>query len=139
MYSYKEDYCYQKTNFSVFIQFFSSISTKTTVITTTTTMVATGGNGPLVPHMRPYAPRRHFEWMGDSPPSLQMYFWGGLRLCMALKVLLRSGDDASPQHWSILRTIHTLNSPQNYICLLKKVVAHPFDALMQSVRPHVVH
>jgi hypothetical protein len=37
---------------------------------------------------------------------------------MALKALLCSGDDESPQHWSILRAIHTLNSPKNYICLL---------------------
>jgi hypothetical protein len=37
---------------------------------------------------------------------------------MALKALLCSGDDESPQHWSVLRAIHTLNSPQNYIRLL---------------------
>jgi hypothetical protein len=34
---------------------------------------------------------------------------------MALKVLLCSGDDELPQHWSVLRAILTLNSPQNYI------------------------
>jgi hypothetical protein len=38
---------------------------------------------------------------------------------MALKVLLCSGDDASPQHWSVLRAIHTLNISKNYICLLR--------------------
>jgi hypothetical protein len=38
---------------------------------------------------------------------------------MALKVLLCSGDDASPQHWSVLKAIHTLNSPKNYIHLLR--------------------
>jgi hypothetical protein len=32
-----------------------------TGITTTTTMAAAGGNGSLVPHMRPCAPRRCFE------------------------------------------------------------------------------
>jgi hypothetical protein len=37
---------------------------------------------------------------------------------MALKALLCSSDDASPQHQSVLRAIHTLNSPKNYICLL---------------------
>jgi hypothetical protein len=37
---------------------------------------------------------------------------------MALKVLLCSGNDESPQHWSALRAIHTLNSPKNYIRLL---------------------
>ncbi len=33
---------------------------------------------------------------------------------MALKALLCSGDDESPQHRSVLRAIHTLNSPENY-------------------------
>jgi hypothetical protein len=37
---------------------------------------------------------------------------------MALKVLLCSGDDELPQHRSVLRAIHTLNSPKNYIHLL---------------------
>ncbi len=37
---------------------------------------------------------------------------------MALKVLFCSGNDESAQHWSVLRAIHTLNSPQNYIRLL---------------------
>ncbi len=37
---------------------------------------------------------------------------------MALKVLLCSGNDESPQYWSGLRAIHTLNSPKNYIHLL---------------------
>ena len=47
-----------------------------------------------------------------------MYFLGGLKVCMALKALLCSGNDALPQHWSVLRAIHTLNSPKNYIPLL---------------------
>ncbi len=37
---------------------------------------------------------------------------------MALKALLCSSNDELPQHWSVLRAIHTLNSPKNYICLL---------------------
>jgi hypothetical protein len=37
---------------------------------------------------------------------------------MPLKALLCSSDDASPQHWSVLRAIHTLNSLKNYIPLL---------------------
>jgi hypothetical protein len=37
---------------------------------------------------------------------------------MALKALLCSGNDESPQHQSVLRAIHTLNSPKNYIRLL---------------------
>jgi hypothetical protein len=81
-------------------------------------MAAASGNGPLAPHMRPFAPRLCFQWMDDNPPSLRMYFLGGLRVCMALKVLFCSGDDALPHHWSVLRTIHTLNSPKNYTRLL---------------------
>jgi hypothetical protein len=37
---------------------------------------------------------------------------------MALEILLCSGNDALPQHWSILIAMHTLNTPQNYTCLL---------------------
>jgi hypothetical protein len=37
---------------------------------------------------------------------------------MALKALLCSGDDELPQHQSVLRAIHILNSPKNYSCLL---------------------
>jgi hypothetical protein len=37
---------------------------------------------------------------------------------MALEALLCSGDDTMPQHWSVLRAIHTLNPPKNYIRLL---------------------
>ncbi len=61
-------------------------------------MAAAGGNGPQAPHMRPCTPRQRREWMGDNPPSLRMYFMGGLRVFMALKALLCSGNDASPQH-----------------------------------------
>jgi hypothetical protein len=105
----------------VFFAFFSisvALSQNTTGVTTAITMAAIGRNGPLVPHMRPCAPCRHIEWMGNNPPSLRMYFLGELRVCMALKELLCSGNDASPQHRSVLRALHTLNSPQNYICLL---------------------
>jgi hypothetical protein len=44
---------------------------------------------------------------------------------------------SSPQHWSVLRAVYTLNIPQDYIRLLGGVVAHPFDALAWSARPHV--
>jgi hypothetical protein len=82
-------------------------------------MAAAGRYGPLAPHMRPCAPRRRVEWMGDNPPSLRMYSLGGLRVFMDLKALLCSGDDESPQHRSILRAINTLNSPKKYIHLLR--------------------
>jgi hypothetical protein len=42
-------------------------------------------------------------------------------VCMALKALLCSGDDESPQHWNVLRAIHTVNSPKNYIHLLEEL------------------
>jgi hypothetical protein len=45
-----------------------------------------------------------------QPPKLVNVIFGGLRVFMALKALLCSGDDESPQHWSVLRAIHTLNS-----------------------------
>ena len=64
------------------------------------------------PHMRYCAQRRHVEWMGDDPPSLRMYFFGGLRVFMALKALLCSGDDASPQNRSVLRAMHTPTAPK---------------------------
>ncbi len=37
---------------------------------------------------------------------------------MALKALLCSGDDESPQYRSVLRAINTLNSPKKYIRML---------------------
>ncbi len=103
------------------MHFSVALAQNTTGLTTVTTMVAAGGNGPLVPHMRPCAPRWCFEWIGYNPPSLRMYFLEGLRVCMALKALHCSGNDALPQHWTVLRAIHTLNSPQNYIRLLGRL------------------
>jgi hypothetical protein len=47
-----------------------------------------------------------------------MYLLGGLRVVMDLKRSFFAGDDKSPQHWSVLRTILTLNNPKNYIRLL---------------------
>ncbi len=37
---------------------------------------------------------------------------------MALKALLCSGNDESPQHWIVLRATNILNSPKKYIRLL---------------------
>jgi hypothetical protein len=87
----------------VFLFLFSvALAQNTTGVTTATTMATTGGNGPLAPDMRPGAPRRCVEWMGDNSPSLRMYFGGGSRVFMDLKALLCSGDDESPQHRSVL-------------------------------------
>ncbi len=103
----------------VFLFLFSvALAQNITGVTTATTMAAAGGNGPLVPHMRPGAPRRRVEWMDNNPPSLRMYFWGGLRVFMDLKALLCSGDDKLLPHRSVLGTINALNSPKSYIRLL---------------------
>jgi hypothetical protein len=78
-------------------------------------MAAGGGNAPLAPHMRYCAQRRRIEWMGDDPPSLRMYFLGGLRVFMALKALPammhRQKSECFQGH------AHP-NSPKNYIRLL---------------------
>ncbi len=52
---------------------------------------------------------------GRQPPEQACIFFGGVRGCMALKSLLCSGDDASPQHQSVLKAIHPLNL-QKIIC-----------------------
>jgi hypothetical protein len=103
----------------VLVFFSVALAQNTTGVTTATTMATTGRNGLLASHMRPCAPCQCFEWMDDNPPSLWMYFLGGLRVFMALTALLCSGNDASPHHGSVLRAIHTLNSHKNYICLLE--------------------
>jgi hypothetical protein len=58
---------------------------------------------------------------------------------MALKAPYCSGNDASPQNWSVLRAIHTLNSPKKIYPLAWGVVAHPFNNLAWSAKPHVRH
>jgi hypothetical protein len=65
--------------------------------------------------MRPCAPRRCIEWMGDNPPSKQIKFLGLLRVFMALKTLRCCGNSSLPEQRSALRAINTLNPPQNYI------------------------
>ncbi len=78
IYSHRNKYTIQTTNFSVFciFQYFSSLSTKTMGVTTAKTMAAASRNGPLAPHMRPCALRQRIEWMGGNPPSLRMYLGG---------------------------------------------------------------
>jgi hypothetical protein len=92
----------------VFLFLFSvAISQNTTGITTATTMATAGGFASLAPHMRPGAPRQRVVWMGGKPLCLRMYFGGGLRVFLALKALLCSGDDALLQNRSVLRAMHT--------------------------------
>ncbi len=77
----------------------------TSSVTTVKTISAAGSNGPLVPHMRPCPPCWRVEWMGDNPPNKQIIWGGQVRKCMAIKALLCSRNDASPQHWSVPRAI----------------------------------
>jgi hypothetical protein len=55
---------------------------------------------------------------------------------MALKVLHCSGYDALPQHWSVLRAIHTLNTQKNCMSLpgksspVKRSLLHLTSAIM---------
>ena len=61
----------------VFLFLFSlALAQNTTGVTTATAMATAGRNAPLAPHMRPCAPRRLVEWMGDNLPSKLIYFWG---------------------------------------------------------------
>ncbi len=110
-------YFANKTLILVFLFLFSvAISLNTTGVTTAISRRQQKWP-PSAPHeaLRSAPTLRMDGW---QPPKLVDIFWGGLRVCMALKVLLCSGDDESPQHWSVLRAIHTLNSPKNYIRLL---------------------
>ncbi len=114
IYSYKKNYCLQTTNFSILIAFFSSHSTKHNWHHNHHNH---GRHQQKWPPSAPHEALRSMPtlWMdGRQPPSLQMYFFRGLRVCMALKGLLCSGDDAAPQHWSVLRAIHTLNGHKIY-------------------------
>jgi hypothetical protein len=103
----------------VFLVLFSvALAQNTTGITTATTMAAAGRNGPLAPHMRPCAPRRCIEWMGDNPPSLRMYFLGGVEGVY--------GPQCTPlfRRWWIATTLECVRDhkrpqqPQKYIHLL---------------------
>jgi hypothetical protein len=49
---------------------------------------------------------------GRQPPKQAVIILGGVRGCMAIKVLPCSGNDASPQHRSVLRAIHPLTPPK---------------------------
>ncbi len=117
-YSNKYNYCLQTTNFSA-LYFSVALAQHTTGITTSTTLAAASGNCPLAPHMRPCAPCRRFEWLVSNPPSLWMYFWGCQGCVWPSK---RSFAPAMINRHNIgvflVRAIHTLNSPKNYIRLL---------------------
>ena len=46
---------------------------------------------------------------GQQPTERAVIILGRVRGCIVIKVLICSSDDASPQHWSVLRVIHPLN------------------------------
>ncbi len=97
-------------------------------------MTATGRNGLLVPLMRPCAPHRRDVWIGNFPPSKRIYFWGLLRVCMALKTLRCCGDSSSPEHFEG----HTHPQPPKKLHpLARGVVNYSFKVSAWSARPHV--
>ncbi len=108
-------FCYKHLILVFLFCFSVALAQNTTGITTATTMAAAGRNSPLVPHMRPCAPRWCVKWMGDNPPSLRMYFWGGWGCLWPSKRFWR---------WCIATTLECIkghahpNSPKNYVCLL---------------------
>ncbi len=108
----------QTTSFSVFIAMFSSLITKHNWR-----------------HNRHNHGRRRRKWPPSAPhealrsaltlrinrlqpPKLADVFFEGVEGVYGPQVLLCSGDDELSQHRSVLRAIHTLTSPKNYIRLL---------------------
>ncbi len=121
-----------KKRILVFLFCFSiALAQNTTVVTTATTMAAAGETGPLAPHMRPCALRRRVKWMGNNPPSLRMYFLGGLRVFMALKVLpaMMHCHKIGVFWWPC-----TPQQPKKLYPLARGVIAHPFNASARSKR-----
>jgi hypothetical protein len=116
------------TNFSVFVAFFSSLSTKHNWHHNHHNHGCRRQKWPpSTPHEAMCsAPTLLMD--GQWPPKIEDVVFGGLRVCMPIKALLCSGNDASPQHWSVLRAIHTLNSLKNYI--------HSLGGLSPTHLPH---
>ena len=116
------------------ILFFVALAHNTTGVTTATTMAVAGGNAPLAPHMRSCAQHRRVKWIGNDPPSLRMYFLGGLRMFMALKLLL-----AMMHHRKIgvFWGPCTPQQPPKLCTLAWGVIAHSFDVSVRSKRSRV--
>ena len=83
--------------------------------TTVTTMAGASRNGPLMPQIKASSHATTCFMDGQWPPKQAVIILGGVRGYTAIKALLCSGDDASPQHRSVLRAIHPLNL-QKIIC-----------------------
>ncbi len=122
----------------VFLFLFSvPLGQNTTGVTSATTMGAASENAPPAPHMRPCALRWHIKWMGNNPPSLWMYFLGGVKGVY--------GPQSTPLFWRwwIATTSECFEDhkhaqqPQKLYPLAWGVIAHPFNALAWSKRSHV--
>jgi hypothetical protein len=102
-------------------------------------MAAAGGNGPLVPHMRPCAPRRRIEWMGNNPPEQADVIFAAVEGVY--------GPQNTPMLWQciIAGTKECFEGhkhpqpPQKIHLQAQGVVTHPFKASLWSARPHVGH
>jgi hypothetical protein len=67
---------------------------------------------PNAPNEASSSPARMPCMDGRQPPKQAVIILGGVRGCMAIKALLFSGNDQSPQHRSVLRAIHPLTPPK---------------------------
>jgi hypothetical protein len=111
----------------VFLFLFSvALAQNTTGVKTATTMAAASGNGPLVPYMRPCAPRRCVKWMGNNPPSLRMYSLGGLRVlwpskCSFVPAMINC------HNIGVFEGHKHPQQPQKVYPLAWGVIAHPFN------------
>ncbi len=76
-----------------------------------TTMANAGRNGPLLHQMRPQAPQQCIVRMGSNPQASDYNFVGSEGV-YGHQSASCSGDDASPQHRSVLRAIHPLIPPK---------------------------
>ncbi len=123
----------------ILLLFSVAIAQNTTGVTTATTIAAASGNGPLAPHMRPCDPCQCFEWMDDNPPSLRMVFWGVWGCVWP----------STRSFFPAMMNCHNIGvfwgpytpstAPKTLYPLALGVVAHPFEALAWSSRPHVGH
>ncbi len=69
----------------------------------------------------------HIRLIADNPPRKRVCFLFGLKGCMALKTLLCSGDDASPEQRSTLKAIDTLTPPPKAYPLAHGIVRDQFN------------
>jgi hypothetical protein len=76
----------------------ATLQQHTTGITTATAMAAASGNGPLLPYMRPALHANMWNGWAITPQASGYSFFGGVRVCMALKAPC---IPAMMQNWSL--------------------------------------